>query len=183
MGMAVSMMDLAGMARDQATAVDHRTVKTSWLLVAARVSVAPLTSWLANGLSERATRMQRSAIWFKGAVAELQDNPQPIQIDPQDALRTELDRLEAMLANLAREATNAAEQLTKADGRSRGAVRDALRQVAQASQALKSEARDFASAIRAHDANVCAIDAARAGSAMAASTPAELDAQLVRLLA
>ena len=72
-----------------------------------------------------------------------------------------LDRLEAMLANLAREATNAAEQLTKADGRSRGAVRDALRQVAQASQALKSEARDFASAIRAHDANVCAIDAAK----------------------
>lgn len=182
MDLAVSPMDLAGMARDQASAVGHRTVKTSWLLAVARWYVAPLASWLAAGLAERATRMQRSAIWFKGAIAELQEHPEARQIDPEDALRAELDQLEATLAGLAAESAAAAGNLVKADGRSRGEVRDALRQVAQACLTLKAEVRDFAGALRAHDANACAIEAARSSSAKAATTPAELASQLDQLL-
>lgn len=182
MGMAVSMMDLAGMARDQATAVDHRTVKTSWLLAAAKLSVSPLASWMASGLSERATRLQRSAIWFKGACAELQEHPRSTELDPDDSLRAELDGLASLMEKLAGEAAETADQLVKADGRSRGQVRDAFRAVAAAAQALRSEARDFASAVRAHDANVWAIASAKAGAARVLRSAEDVDAALSQAL-
>lgn len=178
MGLAVSTMDLAGMARDQATAVDHRVVKTSWLQAAARVSVAPITAWLASSLAERATRLQRSAIWFKGACAELQEHPRPTEFDPEDSLRTQLDELAELMEKLASDATDAADSLVKTDGRSRGQVRDAFRSVAAAAVALRTEVRDFAGAVRAHDANVWAIATAKAGSVRVLRSAEDVDAAL-----
>jgi hypothetical protein len=126
--------------------------------------------------------LQAASIWFKGASAQLQEGVLREQLDPQDKLRGDLDRLEAELVRAEAETVALVDLLVRKDGRERGAVRDALRTLAIAERDLKAEVRDFASAVRAHDANVCAIASARTRAARHCATPEALADELDRLI-
>lgn len=163
---AMGAVEVVDLARSQSAAIERQYAPL------ASVATWPwrLKSLLLNSagalveryLQKKARRLAQTAIWFRGARAEVEeaaDAPRK-ELDSDDRLRTILDELEADLVSLEREAREIVARFEAADGKRRGQVRDAFRSIANHGADLRSEVRAFKAAVQAHDANHFALQAA-----------------------
>ena len=124
-------------------------------------------------LNRHARWFAHRAVWFRGAQADLENLPLGRLLDPDDHLRTSLDRMESGLAEIVGASQRLAKETEIIRGR-RGMFSAALLKLAAAADEMRQEVRHFKGALQAHDANVDAIRRAR----RICSSPSELDEAL-----
>jgi len=171
--------DLVDLARHQTTAFERERTYLArayrwlpqWLMSLAAATAAPM---VLRFVDHHAQWLADRAVWFRGAMASLQETPADHPLDPDDTLRTALDRMEANLASIRLTAMDVAQKVDRTRGRT-GMTTRALRRMAAAADELAAEVHDFKGVLQAHDANLDALTHARRVATTAQALDAELD--------
>jgi hypothetical protein len=114
---------------------------------------------LAVRVNRVAVRLERQAVWFRGATVKVQELPRTKLLDPVDDLRAILDDMERDLLAI-RGRTLKLLTRRRSAGLGRGEVGRAMSQVAKAASELYEEVRAFKGAVQAYDADVCNLNTA-----------------------